>query len=249
MSDVPFDRAADCYDETRGGLERGRWNADVLLGWLATGRPALEIGVGTGLVAAALGERGVHVVGVDLSLPMLRRAVQRLPGRVAAGHAFHLPVRSQGVPAVYLVHVVHLIPDLTSLLREVRRVLTAAGRLLIVCAAEHERETDVARVLERLRDTLRGPRSDQPARIVAAALEEGFELAHRSELLRPQAASPTAAANRLERRVWAWTWEVDEPSWREHALPVLAELRALPDPDEPRPAVEARTLLVLDRRG
>ena len=53
---VTFDRVADSYDETRGGLERGREGAAVLAGPLPAGGPLLEIGVGTGLVAAGLAE-------------------------------------------------------------------------------------------------------------------------------------------------------------------------------------------------
>jgi SAM-dependent methyltransferase len=57
-----------------------------------TGGPILEVGCGTGRVAAALAGDGHEVVGVDLSGPMLRLAGQRreaLPADVAARLSFH----------------------------------------------------------------------------------------------------------------------------------------------------------------
>ncbi|HEY6596686.1 MAG TPA: methyltransferase domain-containing protein, partial [Asanoa sp.] len=70
---LPFDRVADRYDATRGGEERGRALADAVQPWLAPGR-TLEVGVGTGLVAAELRARGFDVYGVDLAPAMVARA-------------------------------------------------------------------------------------------------------------------------------------------------------------------------------
>jgi len=58
-----------------------------------TGGPILEVGCGSGRVAAALAGDGHEVVGVDLSAPMLRLAESRresLPAAVAARLSFHL---------------------------------------------------------------------------------------------------------------------------------------------------------------
>ena len=57
-----------------------------------TGGPILEVGCGTGRVAAALAADGHEVVGIDLSAPMLRLAAQRreaLPAVAAARLSFH----------------------------------------------------------------------------------------------------------------------------------------------------------------
>ena len=56
-----------------------------------TGGPILDVGCGTGRVAAALAADGHEVLGVDLSAPMLRLAEQRratLPADVAARLSF-----------------------------------------------------------------------------------------------------------------------------------------------------------------
>jgi len=67
---IPFDRIAHRYEETRGGLDRGRRFAATISKHLQPASEVLEIGVGTAAVAAPLAELGHHVVGVDLSLPM-----------------------------------------------------------------------------------------------------------------------------------------------------------------------------------
>ena len=56
-----------------------------------TGGPVLEVGCGTGRVAAALASDGHEVVGIDLSAPMLRLASERrgsLPAAIAARLSF-----------------------------------------------------------------------------------------------------------------------------------------------------------------
>ncbi len=70
-SSVSFDRIADSYDETRGGLERGGNIARAIAAHLRPG-PVVEIGVGTAAVALPLEGAGHPVVGFDLSLKPVR---------------------------------------------------------------------------------------------------------------------------------------------------------------------------------
>src|SRR5262245_19859134 len=119
---VSFDRIAERYDETRGGDKRGREIAEEVLPWLVDG-PTLEVGVGTGLVAAALAKRGRHVLGVDLSPAMLARAYTRMGPRVALGDAQALPVATGSLANVYYVWVLHLVGDPAATLAEAARVL------------------------------------------------------------------------------------------------------------------------------
>src|SRR5262245_57618509 len=94
---VPFDRiATETYDRTRGGGERGERLARDMRPWLRPGR-ALEVGVGTGILAAALIAAGWPTAGVDLAWPMLTKAHARLGPRVAAGDARALPIAAGGV--------------------------------------------------------------------------------------------------------------------------------------------------------
>jgi SAM-dependent methyltransferase len=130
---IAFDRMAARYDETRGGLERGELLAGHLAPHLRPG-PVLEVGVGTGVIALALGRHGHPVVGVDLSPPMLERARDRLGPRVALADAHDLPVPDGAVPNVVIVWVLHLVPDITALLAEAGRVTAAGGRIGVIPA-------------------------------------------------------------------------------------------------------------------
>ena len=115
MNTVPsvvFDQIADRYDESRGGMARGRDFASVVAPLLPATDVTVELGIGTGIVAAALGERGHHVVGVDLSAPMLARAHARLGPRVARADVHRLPFGNAGVAAVVSVWVLHLVHEM-----------------------------------------------------------------------------------------------------------------------------------------
>jgi SAM-dependent methyltransferase len=232
---VPFDRVAATYDATRGGMERGRRLAAVIAGLLPARGPLLEVGVGTGTVSAGLAELGRDMVGVDLSLPMLAVARERLPGRIAAADALRLPVRTGSVAGACLVHVLHLVADVPQTLAEVARVLRAGGTLVATGLSGEPGQGDLAEefggMQERLGNTRR---DDDPDLIIRLAADAGFDLVdRREEPARPM--SPRAAADMTEARSMAWTWSIDAETWAAVVEPALARVRALPDQDRPRP--------------
>lgn len=232
---IVFDRIADSYDETRGGMKRGRVVAEALHRLLPDG-PVLEVGVGTGLVAAALGELGRRPVGVDLSRPMLARAAGRMPGRVAVGDAERLPVGTGVVAGAYLIHVLHLVGDVPRTLAEVARVLRPDGRVASTVYPDEPLDDDMHREFRLVRERLAAERRpDDEATIVGHARAAGLVPVGRVELP-GRGAAPREAADRLEERSLSWMWAVDEDSWSRVVPPALARLRALPDQDRPRPA-------------
>lgn len=250
---VPFDRVADSYDETRGGTERGREVAGVLVGLLPSGGPLLEVGVGTGVVAAALAELGRTVVGVDLSLPMLARAAARTPGRVLAGDARRLPVSTGAVAGAYLVHVLHVVGDVDATLAELVRVLRPGGTLAVTARPlPGPPSADVHRILDELQGRFGvAERPDREDLVVAAAARVGLHLVERRSTVRDYLRlTPRVVAERIEDRSWSWMWSVaDRDAWRSAAGSVLAELRALPDQDRERPGAEATPVLAFRAGG
>jgi SAM-dependent methyltransferase len=237
MSDresVVFDRIAGSYDETRGGMERGRRIAAVVAGLLPAD-PVLEVGVGTGLVAAGLAELGRPPVGVDLSLPMLARARDRIPGRLAVGDALRLPVGTGTVAGVYLVHVLHLVGDVPAALAEVARVLRPGGTMVATAFPGEPVPGDVHEEGERLRDRLGGNRRNVDAPLVTRlATEAGFELVRRAEGPGIEV-TPQQVIDSLQARSTSWMWSVDDETWARELPAALARFRALPDPDRVRP--------------
>jgi ubiquinone/menaquinone biosynthesis C-methylase UbiE len=99
----------------------------------------LDVGCGTGRLAAALADRGARVWGVDPSEEMLReaRAVVGTGVGLRRGRAEELPFKDGWFDRAVLRTVVHLL-DRPRALAELRRVLAPGGRAAIATfAPEH----------------------------------------------------------------------------------------------------------------
>jgi ubiquinone/menaquinone biosynthesis C-methylase UbiE len=108
---------------------------DMLSGEFGTSGRVLEVGVGTGLLALPLAERGIRVDGVDLSAPMLDRAVSKSGGCASVGFtmadATCLPFRDDSFDGAFIRHVLHLVPDWRQVLSEAVRVIRPGGTLVV----------------------------------------------------------------------------------------------------------------------
>ena len=230
---LAFDRMADRYDETRGGLERGELLGGYIAPHLRPG-PVLEVGVGTGVIALALGGHGHHVVGVDLSLPMLARARPRLGARVALADGNHLPVATGAVPNVVIVWVLHLVPDITALLAEAGRVTAAGGRIAVIPAGGEWEPDAIGDIVVPMADALRPPQ-DRPTDIEAAGPAAGLTIVASEQTPDWETVeSPDDVARTIESRQWSSLWDLSDDRWAALVEPVLTALRSLPDHDTPR---------------
>lgn len=141
MDGPDFGSRAARYDELRpaDGAWWERFDALVAAGDLR-GRRVLDVGCGTGQLAAALVERaGAKVWGVDASPEMLAVARARVPHGVGLkrGEAEALPFRDGWFERVVMALVVHLL-DRPQAFAEAARVLVADGRIVIgTFASEH----------------------------------------------------------------------------------------------------------------
>jgi SAM-dependent methyltransferase len=142
MSGVNFDRAAAFYDRTRnlpdGVAEEVR---DALLRHIGAGLDTrfLEVGVGTGRIAAPFIAAGYAYFGVDLSAAMLAALREKLAGHpvgparagLVVADAMSLPIRPATFDVALMIHVLHLVGDHLRTLREARDVLRSGGRLIV----------------------------------------------------------------------------------------------------------------------
>lgn len=128
-----FGRLAATYDELRPPDANWRALLDLLVreGDLR-GRRVLELGTGTGAVAAALVEQACKVWAVDSSPEMLALAKERLPSgaRARLARAEALPFRDGWFERVVGRLVAHLL-DRPCAFAEARRVLAPGGRLVL----------------------------------------------------------------------------------------------------------------------
>lgn len=123
MESVSFDRVAEIYDKTRGLppkiMEKVVQKiANELKGW----RKVLDAGVGTGRFAKPLQSLGFEVIGIDISTRMLRKAIQKGTKNLLLGDVRFLPFTDSSFDVAISIHVLHLVKDWKTALREIVRV-------------------------------------------------------------------------------------------------------------------------------
>ncbi len=106
----------------------------------------LEVGAGSGLNFAYYGDETTRVLALDPSPPLLRKAKARaanatFPVEFIALPGERIPLPDRSVDSVVMTWTLCSIPDPGRALREIRRVLRPAGRLLF---AEHGCAPDAA---------------------------------------------------------------------------------------------------------
>lgn len=234
---VNFDRAAEFYDATRdAGDEIVTWTVGLLEREFAGRGRALEIGVGTGAVALPLADRGVELVGMDVSTAMMAKLVAKAGGRapfpLVQGDATQIPMRDGAVSGAYARHVLHLIADWRAVVAELCRVV-GRGVVLIDVGG------DASDAWLQLWDAMElGPQADPVGLDVARdgvdVLDEAFiaaggALRATEDIVRRDLDTVAQAFAEIQQRSPSWTWRV-------------------PDADLDR-AVERGTAWTLDRYG
>jgi demethylmenaquinone methyltransferase / 2-methoxy-6-polyprenyl-1,4-benzoquinol methylase len=133
-----FDQAAGDYDWINRAMSfgsGGRYRRQALVrAGLATGMSLLDVGTGTGGVAAegrrVVGPAG-RVVALDPSLGMLLAGVRHPVSRLR-GMAEALPVATARFDMLSMGYALRHVADLRATFEEYRRVLRTGGRLLLL---------------------------------------------------------------------------------------------------------------------
>jgi SAM-dependent methyltransferase len=136
-----YDSLAEAYTaDTDDGIQNAYYERPAILALAGdvTGRRILDAGCGSGPLFAELRDRGAIVTGFDSSAGMLELARRRLGADAdlrVADLGSPLPFPDDTFDDVIVSLVLHYLEDWAPTLAELRRVLTAGGRLIV--AVDH----------------------------------------------------------------------------------------------------------------
>jgi ubiquinone/menaquinone biosynthesis C-methylase UbiE len=132
-----YDEIASFYDRRYEGIQRFKYGVVIKNLPPVTGR-ILDLGCGTGMLLAELSAQGRFLVGVDVSLKMLRVARGRAKGAaLVQADADFLPFADGSFEAVVSVTLLQNMPDPAGTVREVARVLKPGG-VAILTSLKHK---------------------------------------------------------------------------------------------------------------
>ena len=118
-----FDRIADKFDETRSLPEElMALVVDAVEKVMSPGAKVLDAGVGTGRFALPLQKRGFEVVGADISTLMMQKAAAKGVQSLVRSDVCALPFKDDAFDYSLSVHLIHLIPQWRTALKEIGRV-------------------------------------------------------------------------------------------------------------------------------
>ncbi len=222
---VSFDRAASYYDHTR--TEPLVVAAALTEALIEHGQPtektrAVEVGVCTGRISIPLLRRGIPLIGVDMSLPMMSVMRDKHPASVLAqADATQLPFATDSVDTLIFVHVLHLIGGWERALLEVQRLLRAEGKLLN-CWQEHDSESAGQSIIKTFFEMVQahGGSSDRPGVQNRETLLDFWHMQgwqnQTYEIADWTSSEPLSMlVERIRDRQWSSTWQIADDVFKE----------------------------------
>lgn len=125
------------YDEIAGGLIRRRQKDAISKMQIQPGDRILDIGIGTGMSLERY-PRNCHVVGIDISEGMLKKAQDRIKtenmthASLAIADAMFMPFKDNSFDHILVSHVVTVVSDPVRLLNHIKRVGKPGCRIVII---------------------------------------------------------------------------------------------------------------------
>jgi len=191
----------------------------------------LDLGCGTARFTALLGETfGATAIGVDRSPAMLRERASDAHARTlfAAAGADAIPLANGCIDVALLSMVVHLLPDLGAVLREVARVMRGGGWVLIRTPM---RETlDRVCFLPYFPDARHIDEARMPTRtgLVGGFAAAGFVAAGHRELQQEFAATPEEACAKVRTRAFSTLRMISDEAFARGVAAYEAACRTAP---------------------
>jgi len=230
---INFDRAAEYYDETRGfpdgvAPKVGSYIAERLA--LNDTTHLLEVGIGTGRIAAPLAPHVGNITGIDISPAMMKKIYDKPQTeniQVALADAHHMPFGKNIFDAVYITHVLHLVHDPVQVLEEIKRV-AKTGAYFIHMRNHYSNTHAMQKVVDAWNDGIEQKLTsirrwdDTNDSIREAGISLAFEHVYRykytSEL--------RVFLERIEKRQWSSTWQMTDATIQKGLAAVFAVIDA-----------------------
>lgn len=235
-----FDRVASIYDGTRAIPAVPLAAIAARLVALAGAGPSpriLEVGVGTGRIAAPLAAAGARVTGIDISREMVR-VLRARPERVdlVLAEAARQPFRPAVFDAALFVHILHLVPDPAATIEASIRAVRPGG-VLLACAtrqapggsqAANAHLRDVAARVSGLSLAGAGSRNHEATERARATFEAHASAIEEHEIARwPTATTARQLLDEFVSQTHSWTWDIDPAAIHEAARAAAPALEKL----------------------
>jgi phosphatidylethanolamine/phosphatidyl-N-methylethanolamine N-methyltransferase len=135
---VLYDDQSRVYDKTFGALVQRRISTAISHIDIRPGDRVLDLGIGTGASLQYYPQDRGRIFGIDLSDGMLRRCIRRMDGQnrqnatVLQGNALELPFADNSFDHIFISHVISVVSDPCSLVREAQRVAKPQARIVVL---------------------------------------------------------------------------------------------------------------------
>ncbi len=165
---------------------------------------ALEVACGDGGFTSLFVSKARHLVATDLEEAMCRVARERLStwphAEVRQADLFDLPFGEKSFDTVLALNILHVLPNRTGALREMRRMLREGGRLLLMDFGTDGMSFDEIMAMAGRYQRAFGPVEDRKQPVSFDQLAEEIETSGFEILNQERLCSPTGAALVLEAR-------------------------------------------------
>jgi phosphatidylethanolamine/phosphatidyl-N-methylethanolamine N-methyltransferase len=135
---VLYDDQSRVYDKTFGALVQRRISTAISHINIKPGDRVLDLGIGTGAALQYYPQDRGHIFGIDLSDGMLRKCLRRMDdlnrrnATVIQGNALELPFADNSFDHIFISHVISVVSDPCSLVREAQRVAKPGARIVVL---------------------------------------------------------------------------------------------------------------------
>lgn len=135
----------------------------------------LDLACGTGRMMPILDHGDSHVVGLDLSWPMLKEAQRTFPSQYIQGDLYQLPFKESSFDIVTAYRVHYLLHDTESFFMEIRRVLDDDGVMIFTTVSKFS-SRGFLNLAQKLLTKNKGIRPAAPGALTASLAKSGFRV-------------------------------------------------------------------------